>query len=52
MKLVATGMPASLAVTQYKTKAAMLEAYTNKNIDVSWASNFAFYSALTEFFSA
>lgn len=51
MKLIVTGAPASVAATQYKSKAAMLAAYANNAIDVSWASGFQFYTALTDFLS-
>jgi hypothetical protein len=51
MKLIVTSAPASVTATQYKTKAAMLSAYANSEINVAWASEFNFYTALTNFLS-
>lgn len=39
-------------VTNYTTLAAMKAAYGNKEIDISWASGFAYYSSLQAFLTA
>ena len=51
MKLIITSAPATVNATQYKTKQAMTTAYANGAIDVSWAADFAFYTAMTNFLS-
>lgn len=53
-----TGVPqvhtgtACTGVTNYTTLAAMKTAYANKEIDISWASGFAYYSSLQAFLTA
>ena len=51
MNLVTTGAAPTLS-TRYTTLAAMKTAYANKEIDISWASGFAYYSSLQAFLTA
>ena len=51
MNLVTTGAAPTLS-TRYTTLAAMKTAYANKEIDISWATNFAYYSSLQAFLTA
>ena len=50
LKMVAVGTECS--ATNYTTLAAMKTAYANKEIDISWASGFAYYSSLQAFLTA
>lgn len=51
LKTVGVGTECATA-TNYTTLAAMKTAYGNKEIDISWASGFAYYSALQAFLTA
>ncbi len=51
LKTVGVGTECT-AATNYTTLAAMQTAYSNKEIDISWASEFDYYSSLQAFLTA
>ena len=52
MNLINTSAPTTINLTQYTSLAAMKAAYGNKQIDISWASGFNYYSSLQAFLTA
>lgn len=49
---VVTATGTCTGVENYTSLSAMQTAYTKKQIDISWANDFSFYSALTSFLTA
>ncbi len=49
MSLVVTAAPATINLTQYTSLADMKTAYAKEEIDISWAANLGFNSALVSF---